>query len=390
VVLNKIDILADPLSSPAQLAAQMDTQVQHIAKALDIAPQRVYPLSARDALAARIHGDAEALRRSGLPPLESALVERMLPRQRAVLAQAASALAQALRDAATHQLGQRRRHNAEQLLELRGLRGKSAVKQRALRLRLEAEATDFERCSARLAAMRAVQTRLLHRALHALSAELLRDHMAELQRALAGGALKLGARKAFQVLCRQLRESVGTARLQVDEMQQMLSASHRQLNAEYGFSFSLGMAPALEAAHAELELIESSYSQYLGPAQVWRLSNAAFMQQFQRMLLSKLRMVFETAAGEVELWSKAATTQIDQQLRERREAFARRREALQRVQGASDELEQRLQELDQHDKRLAGLQWRVESMSDQLRSAAQQALKVDDGDDSNAWRATAS
>ena len=80
------------------------------------------------------------------------------------------------------------------------------------------------------------------------------------------------------------------------------------------------------------------------------------MEQFQRMLLSKLRVVFESAAGEIELWSKAASAQIESQLRERRRAFAHRHEALQRIQAAAGELEQRIAEVEPQDKRLAGLQ----------------------------------
>ena len=45
-------------------------------------------------------------------------------------------------------------------------------------------------------------------------------------------------------------------------------------------------------------------------------------------------MVFENAAGDIELWSKAATAQVEQQLRERRQAFQRRREALAAHPGA--------------------------------------------------------
>jgi hypothetical protein len=104
--------------------------------------------------------------------------------------------------------------------------------------------------------------------------------------------------------------------------------------------------------------------------QAWRLSSASFMEQFQRMLLSKLRVVFENAAGEVELWSKAASAQIEQQSRERRRAFAHRHEALQRIQSAAGELEQRIAEVEQQDKRLAGLQWRLDSMVEQLLVAA--------------------
>jgi hypothetical protein len=80
------------------------------------------------------------------------------------------------------------------------------------------------------------------------------------------------------------------------------------------------------------------------------------------MLLSKLRVVFENAAGEVELWSKAASAQIEQQLRERRRAFARRREALQRIQSAAGELEQRIAEVEAAGQAPGELQWRLDSL----------------------------
>ena len=78
-----------------------------------------------------------------------------------------------------------------------------------------------------------------------------------------------------------------------------------------------------------------------------------FAEQFKRMLVSKLRVVFENAAGEMELWSKAAGSQVDVQLRERRRGFARRREALHRVQQATGELEQRIAEVQAQDDELA-------------------------------------
>ena len=132
-------------------------------------------------------------------------------------------------------------------------------------------------------------------------------------------------------------------------------------------------APQLEGFAAELALIEGSYGRYLGPLQAWRLAGSSFMEQFQRMLLSKLRVVFENAAGEIEQWSRSASAQIEQQLRERRRAFTHRHEALQRIQSASGELEQRIAEVEQQDKRLAGLQWRLDSLAEQVLAEAQTA-----------------
>jgi hypothetical protein len=373
VVLNKIDTLIDPLSTPAALDAQLDTHRRKIAQTLEMPAGRVFALSARDALTARVNGDAAARQRRGLPALESALATELLPRQRELLARATVLALQRLRHGASRRLGERRRHNAEQMLELRGLRGKSGAKVRSMMQRLDAEMGDFERCTARLSALRAVHQRQLQKAMTALSSDVLRAEVAAMRTAFGATPLNLGARKAFALLCERLRAALTSARNQSEEIEQMLGASYQQLNAEFGFAFTLASAPQLDRFVEDLNLIERSYGRYLGPSQAWRLSSAGFMEQFQRMLVSKLRVVFESAAGEIELWSKAASSQIDLQLRERRRAFAHRHEALQRIQVASGELEQRIAEVELQDKRLAGLQWRLDSMVEQARVLAQDA-----------------
>jgi chromosome segregation ATPase len=94
------------------------------------------------------------------------------------------------------------------------------------------------------------------------------------------------------------------------------------------------------------------------------------MEQFRRMLLSKLRVVFENAASEIELWSKTASGQVDVQLRERRRAFKRRREALERIQSASGELERRISELESQERRLRDLQQRLDGLIAATESTA--------------------
>jgi hypothetical protein len=390
VVLNKTDILADPLSTPAAVAAVLQVQRRKIAQTLQMPVERIYPLSARDALAARIGGDAAALERSGLPALETALTHELLPRQREVLARATGATLQMLRQNGTRRLAERRRHQAEQGLELRGLRGKSQARVKAMLLRLDAEIGDFERGSTRLTALRAVQQRHLQKALAALSSDVLRGEVAAMREQMAGSVLRFSAHKAFAALCERLRGALAAASAQADEIQQMLAASYQQLNAEYGFALALAGAPQLQPLVDELALIERSYGRYLGPTQAWRLSGVSAMEQFQRMLLSKLRVVFENAAGEIELWSKAASTQIEQQLRERRHAFAHRQEALRRIQAASGELEQRIAEVEQQDKRLAGAQWRLESVVEQALLAAHAAPAAREDADALPLRSLAS
>ena len=88
------------------------------------------------------------------------------------------------------------------------------------------------------------------------------------------------------------------------------------------------------------------------------------------MLLSKLRVVFENAAGDIEMWSKSAGVQVEQQLRERRKAFQRRREALERIQAAAGELEQRIGEVEAQDGHLRDLQQRLDRLTSETVSIA--------------------
>jgi len=88
------------------------------------------------------------------------------------------------------------------------------------------------------------------------------------------------------------------------------------------------------------------------------------------MLLSRLRVVFESAAGELELWSRSATSQVEVQLSERRRGFTRRREALQRVQDAAGELEQRISEVQGQDDHLAGMLARLDALAEQALVSA--------------------
>src|SRR5262245_34481949 len=75
----------------------------------------------------------------------------------------------------------RRRQIAEQMLELRGLRGKSGSKVKLMLQRVEQETAEFEQCTARLAALRAVHARMLKQTLVPLASEQLRDEAAQMQ-----------------------------------------------------------------------------------------------------------------------------------------------------------------------------------------------------------------
>lgn len=151
----------------------------------------------------------------------------------------------------------------------------------------------------------------------------------------------------------------------------MLDASFMQLNADYALAFARQPAPELQRFGRELDLIEHTYSRYLGLLQAWRLASPGFMEQFRRMLMTKLRSVFESASSELELWSRGASSQLEQQLGDRRRSFRQRRDALQRIQSAAGELERRIADVEAQDERLLTLQRLLDSRAAEVQQRLQ-------------------
>jgi hypothetical protein len=372
VVLNKIDALIDPLAQPAEVEAQIEAQRLTTARTLDVPVSRVFPLSARQGLASRIAGDRAGLETSRLPALEIALSEQLLPQRRKMLE---AAVADASQDVQTHvarRMGDARRQLTEQSLELNSLRGKSGTKVRMMLDRVEAEAAEFERCTSRLHAVRVVHVRMVKDAVTDLSSDRLREEVEQMQMTMSASIMNLGAKKAFLSLCSNLRFLIDRAHARGVEIRDMLAPSFSRLNSEFGFALSLQNGPDVVRFKEDIDLLEKSYVQYLGVTHALRLSQPKFMEQFRRMLLSKLRMVFETASGEFEAWNKAASLQVDHQLRERRQNFRKRRDALERIQVAAGDLERRIAEVEQQDSVLrTHLDW-VNELTTALREQARQ------------------
>lgn len=370
VVLNKIDTLADPLSGPAAIETQIEHQRSDVAHMLHLPVERVFPLSAKQALVSRVAGDEAGLAASRLPALEAALSERLLPQRRQMLVQVGlDGIAQIERQV-TQRLHDRRRQITEQLLELRGLRGKNSTKVRVLLQRVDAESVEFEQCVARLQAMRVVHSRMLKDVLLDLSSDRLREHVDEMQENIRQSLLQLGAKKAFLTLCGHLRERMQQSQQRGQEIRHMLAASFEMLNTEFGFSLSLPAGPDLARFDADLELIERNYVQYLGLTQAFKLSQGRFLDQFRRMLVSRLRVVFESASGELDLWNKTASAQVDTQLRDRRRGFKRRRESLERIQTAAGDLEARVAELEAQEQTLQRQQQQLAGLVQAARHEA--------------------
>ncbi|ARU06938.1 dynamin family protein [Comamonas serinivorans] len=359
-VLNKIDTLWDGLSTPEQTQAQLDSQCAKTAELLQLQPAQVIAVSAQKALLAKVNGDERLLQDSRLPVLEDLLGQRLIgERQQVLMAAVQTGIAQ-LRQETERILAFRRRELAEQLLELKGLRGKNGTVVQQLRLRVEREQAEFDQSGARLNAVRSVHLRLLKDVFELLGNSALKREMAELNAKLRQPGIKFGLKAAYAGTFDRLRNVLLKVQALEDEIQTMLTTTFRQLNADYGFSLQVAPTPDMTRFVRDLDVVERTHLQYLGTSNLLRLVSPEFTDRLVRALHARVRSICETALAEMELWNKSASAQLDAQLRERRRHHRQRVEAIARIQQAASGLSERIEDLGEQDQLLDRLQEKLD------------------------------
>jgi len=366
VVLNKIDTLWDTLNTAEQVQAQMERQCRTSAEMLGIPLDRVVPVSAQKGLVAKISADDLLLESSGLPVLEEALAKGIMGRRQAILRAAVANGVSSLRTETSRVINIRRRDLDDQMAELRSLRGKNASVIESMRHRIEQEQREFDLSTSKIHAVRAVHLKLLREVFQQLGAKALKAELSELAQTLQQKGLKLGVKKIYLHTFNSLRGTLDKAQASGTEIQAMLGGTFRQLNAEFGFSLQVPSPPQLEHFTEDLNQIEQSHLQYLGMGNALKLAQPEFADRLVRALAMRLRTVYESAANDLELWSKSATAQLDAQLRERRRSFARRIEAVDRIQQAASGLVERIAEIEASEEELVQLERRLQELTSRL------------------------
>ena len=258
VVLNKIDTMWDSLSTPAQIQAQIERQRATSAEILGLQLNQVIPVSAQKGLVAKVNKDAALLKASCLPNLEDALGKGMMGRRQKILRGAVATGIAELRNEAGRVINIRRRDLAEQMLELKGLRGKNTSVIKHMRSRIEQEHGEFDSSGSKIHAVRSVHLKLLREVFHLLGNNTLKAEMTQLNDALRQPGIKLGVKRAYTQTFDRLRQGLSRAESLNNEIQTMLGATFRQLNTDFGFSLQTPKEPDMARFVRDLELAERS------------------------------------------------------------------------------------------------------------------------------------
>ena len=355
VVLNKIDSLWDELKPEAAVAAEIDRQVVASASLLNLPPAQVFPVSAQKGLLAKVNGDDALLERSRLPALEEALSRKLIPAKHSLVGAATQAEIRALARGVCALLEARQTSIAEQLAELRELRGKNQDVVLHMMDRVREEKDLFERGLQRFTALRTVFTQQTGALFDVIGLEALRTNAGRTRRSIERSPFTKGIRGAMTEFFTSIRRDFEDAARRALEIHDMMRAMYTRFAREQGTEPFTPPPFSLLKYQKEVDRLERAYDQHFNT--LWNmLSKAKFSltRRFFETVTSRVKHVYDVANRDVEGWLRAVMSPLETHVREHHLQLKRRLESVKRIQVASGELEERIGELEQQHEFFAG------------------------------------
>jgi hypothetical protein len=353
-VLNKIDSLWDDLKPEAAIAADIDRQVLATAAVLELSPAQVFPVSAHKALLAKVNGDDALLERSRLPALEDALSRTLLPARRDIVGAATMAEVRGLASGVRARLEAQQGSIAEQLAELRELRGRNQDVVQHMLDRGTMEKELFERGMQRFTALRTVFTQQTNALFDIIGLEALRANAGRTRRGIERSPFTKGVRAAMADFFTTIRRDFGAAADRSAEIHEMMEAMYTRFAAELGSEPFTPPPFSMLKYQKEIDRLERAYNQHFNT--LWNmLSKAKFAltRRFFETVASRVKHVYEIANRDVEGWLRSVMSPLETHVREHQLQLQRRLESIERIHAASAELEARIRELDQQHEAFA-------------------------------------
>ena len=354
VILNKIDGLWDDLKSPREIDAEIERQVRSSAQLLDVPPAQVFAVSAQKGLTAKVNGDDALLARSRVPALEDALSRKLIPAKRDIVGAATQSEVRSMVAGVKSLLEARRGGIAEQLGELRALRGKNQDVVEHMMERIRDEKDIFERGMQRYTALRTVFTQQTNELFDVIGLAALRANATRTRKAIEASPFTRGVRGAMGDFFNSIRGDFEHAARKSAEIHDMMQAMYTRFAKEQNIERYAPPQFSMLKYQKEVDRLERAYNQHFNT--LWNMvskAKFALMRRFFETIASRVKHLYDIANRDVDSWLKAVMSPLETQVREHHIQLRRRLDSVKRIHRASGELEDRVAELVQAEEALA-------------------------------------
>lgn len=309
-VLNKIDVLWDDVAGEAFAQKAIEDIRETTAQQLGIDCADVLPLSAKQALMAKIRGDQALLERSQLAQLEQLLSQRILAQKERLLEDQVVLQVLALVQNSQHALKLR----LEKVIEQRDVLASHQEGSGQMLLELTARTRhDHNRHHKRLLDLKTNQ-RLLQRQGEllraAIRAERLEEHLTRLRRSLTGSLTTLGINLAILHFFRSVEQDLGVLEQEAERANKMVSAIYRRHSEENPLN---GIDPPLFQLlpyQRELRSLQGKADQFRLQLKTLLTEQRTLTRRFFSTLVQEVIGMHQRLRQDAEQWAGDALTPL--------------------------------------------------------------------------------
>jgi len=369
-ILNKIDGLWDELKDEDEIQKELLKQVNTSAELLGLDAAQIFPISAQKALLAKVSGDDELLAKSRLPELEKALTEELIPSKKEIVRDNTLHEVEDLVASARLILQARLQGLAEQLDELKGLRGKNEDVVDHMMTKVKVDKENFEKGLQRFQALRSIFSRQTNQLFTLLGMQALRELVVTTRETMIAANFTKGIRNAMDAFFADIKDKLIKSDKQIEEIKTMMDAMYEKLAKEHGLRKTDAPAFSTMRYQAELAKLERAYKeQFNTTLNMIAYEKMTLTSRFFETLASRVIHVYETANHDVENWLKAVIAPMESQVREHQLQLRRRLESIKRIYKATGTLEDRIDELEEMERSIQAQETELDAMRQHIRNA---------------------
>jgi GTP-binding protein EngB required for normal cell division len=367
VVLNKIDGLRDGLKTETHVLSEIDRQVRSTADTLNVAPTRIFALSAKQALAAKIQGDRDALLKSRLYRLEQSLARGMVHARRLDHAAAVRAETRQVFAETRTLIASRLGFANDQLEEIAALQGKNQKLVEALAKKAAAERARLEQARAMMMGLRTVHNRHADALGGLLDPDETRAAGIQARKAVLATRFSSGIGDALDGFFHHSRQRIGKAIDIIEEAKAMMATVSRRFSEEYQIAGVEAVPFGTERFLIELDRLEDSCMRnFKGTSSLILHRRATLGGLFFDTVALKVIHIFEIADREARAWMNGFIRPLDSQINTYQEQANARIEGMGRIQNAESDLMERQEQLRAIARDIASQRDQLEAHHDRL------------------------
>ncbi len=309
-VLNKIDVLWDDVAGEVFVQRAIDEIRATTAQQLGIDCADVLPLSAKQALMAKIRGDHALLERSQLDQLEQLLSQRILAQKERLLEDQVVHQVLAMVQNSQHALKLRQ----EKVIEQRDMLANHQQGNGQMLLELTARTRHDHNCHHKRLLDLKTNQRLLQRQGEllraAIRAERLEEHLTRLRRSLTGSLTTLGINLAILHFFRSVEQDLGILEQEAERANKMVAAIYRRHNEENPLH---GIDPPtfqLQPYQRELRALQNKADQFRLQLKTLLTEQRTLTRRFFSTLVQEVIGLHQRLRLEAEQWAGDALTPL--------------------------------------------------------------------------------